>query len=144
MPHEQRSLRALSPSESVDLLSRAQVGRVVFTERALPAVVPATFAVHGESVVLRTAADTRLATAADGGVLAFEADDLDPVTRTGWSVLVTGVAELVTDPAERDRIHRAVTPWAPGDQDVCIRLPLTVVTGRRIASSSSAPATSAV
>ena len=114
---------------------------MVFTVGALPAIVPVTFAVHGEAVVMCTAADTRLAIAANGGVLAFEADDVDPVTCTGWSVVVTGVAELVTDPTERAGIHAVVAPWAPGQHDVFIRLPFTVVTGRRIVAEPSADAT---
>ena len=145
MPHEERSLLALSPSESVDLLSRAQVGRVVFTERALPAVVPVTFALHADGIVMRTSGYTSLAAAAArGGVLAFEIDHIDPASRTGWSVVVLGEPELVTNAEERARINLVLEPWVPGHHDVCIRLPLTVVTGRRIASSSSAPATSAV
>jgi nitroimidazol reductase NimA-like FMN-containing flavoprotein (pyridoxamine 5'-phosphate oxidase superfamily) len=129
---ESRSLEALSRRESMELLSGQVVGRVVFTHSALPAVVPVTFAVLDDAVVLRTAAGTRLAAAADLGVIAFEADEIDPVARTGWSVVVTGIAELVTDALERARIQCVVDPFAPGDNDVHVRLPCTVVTGRRV------------
>ena len=117
----------------------------MFTERALPAVVPVTFALHADGIVMRTFGYTSLAAAAArGGVLAFELDHIDPASRTGWSVVVLGEPELVTNAEERARINLVLEPWAPGHHDVCIRLPLTVVTGRRIASSGSAPATSAV
>ncbi len=132
MPTPQRSLESLSGQEAVGLLSAALVGRVVFSVGALPAVVPVTFAVLDHAVVLRTAADTRLAAAADGAVLAFEVDEVDPVTRTGWSVVVTGVAEVVTDAFRRALIHSVVEPFAPGDHQVYIRIPLSVVTGRRV------------
>ena len=145
MPNEDRSLLALSHSESVDLLSGAQVGRVVFSERALPAVVPVTFALHADGIVMHTSRDTSLAVAAErGDVLAFEVDDIDPASRTGWSVVVLGKPELVTNAKDRARINLVLESWVSGHHDVCIRLPLTVVTGRRIASSSSAPATSTV
>jgi hypothetical protein len=79
-------------------------------------------------------------------VLAFEADRLDPVTRTGWSVVVTGMAEYVVDPAEEARVRTVLDPWAPGGNNLVMRLPLTVMTGRRIesdglsvASPASAP-----
>ncbi len=127
-----RSLQALSRRESIELLSGQLVGRVVFTQSALPAVVPVTFAVLHDAVVLRTAEGTRLAAAADRGVLAFEADEIDPVARTGWSVVVTGIAEVVSDRDRRAHIRAVVEPFAPGDNDVCIRLPLTMVTGRRV------------
>ena len=136
---EFRSLEALSRRESIELLSGEVVGRVVFTHSALPAVVPVTFAIFDDAVVLRTAEGTRLAAAADRGVLAFEADEIDPVARTGWSVVVTGIAELVTDPIGRARIHSVVEPFAPGDNDVHVRLPLTVVTGRRVTCTARSP-----
>ena len=117
------------------MLSRAVVGRVVFTLSALPAVVPVTFGVLGDALVLRTSEGTRLAAAADGGVLAFEADEIDSVARTGWSVVVTGIAELVTDPMRRALIQSTVEPFVSGENDVCVSLPLTVVTGRRVVAS---------
>lgn len=131
-----RDIVVLSDAECRDLLRRAQVGRVVFTVEALPAVVPVTFAVTEDAVVLRTSATTRLARAADGGVIAFEVDDVDPVTCTGWSVVVTGLAEVVTDAAGRARIESLVTPWAPGGRDVAVRLPMTKMTGRRIVAAA--------
>lgn len=131
---EERSLEAMSHRESIAMLAGASVGRVVFTVAALPAIVPVTFAVYGDAIVMRTSAGTRLALAADHGVLAFEADDVDAVTRTGWSVVVTGIAELVTDPVQRGVIHGLVEPFAPGHNDVCVWLPMAVVTGRRVAA----------
>jgi nitroimidazol reductase NimA-like FMN-containing flavoprotein (pyridoxamine 5'-phosphate oxidase superfamily) len=138
---EIRSLEALSRQESIQLLSGEVVGRVVFTHSALPAVVPVTFAILDEAVVLRTAEGTRLAAAADRGVLALEADEIDPVARTGWSVVVTGIAELVTDPIRRAVIHAIVEPFAPGENDVYVSLPFTVVTGRRVVSTACEPVT---
>ena len=141
MSLEPKALEGMSRREAVDRLSTAVVGRMVFTSGALPAVVPVTFAVHDGAVVLRTAPSTRLAAAADGGVIAFEADEVDPVTRTGWSVVVTGVAQVVDDPQQQAIIRSVVEPFAPGHHEVYVRLPLTVVTGRRIlaAGVSKAP-----
>jgi len=136
---ESRSLESLTREESIELLSSAVVGRVVFTLSALPAVVPVTFGVLDDALVLRTSEGTRLAAAADGGVLAFEADEIDPVARTGWSVVVTGIAELVTDPMRRARIHAIVEPFVSGENDVDVSLPLTVVTGRRLVSTAHEP-----
>lgn len=135
MMYAERSLTALSRRECVALLANEQIGRVVFTERALPAVVPVTFAIHDDAVVMCTSADTRLAAAATRGVLAFQVDDIDPSTRSGWSVVVVGVADLVDDPVEQARIRLVLQPWAPGRNEVFIRLPLKVVTGRRIGAS---------
>jgi nitroimidazol reductase NimA-like FMN-containing flavoprotein (pyridoxamine 5'-phosphate oxidase superfamily) len=137
--HGDRSLEALSHDECLELLGRAQVGRVVFTMGALPAVVPVTFALQDAAILTRTAADTRLAKAAKGAVLAFQVDELDAASRSGWSVVVTGVAELVTDADERRRLDGLLEPWAPGERDVFIRVPLTMVSGRRIVVSERSP-----
>jgi nitroimidazol reductase NimA-like FMN-containing flavoprotein (pyridoxamine 5'-phosphate oxidase superfamily) len=128
----ERSLVALSRRECVALLAGKQMGRAVFTERAMPAIVPVAFAIDGDAIVLCTASDTRLASAATSGVLAFQVDDIDPHTRSGWSVVVVGVAELVEARQEQASIRCLLEPWVPGTSDVFIRLPLRVVTGRRI------------
>jgi nitroimidazol reductase NimA-like FMN-containing flavoprotein (pyridoxamine 5'-phosphate oxidase superfamily) len=104
----------------------------VFTVAGVPAVVPVSFAVRDGAVVLRTAAGTRLAAVAVGGLLTFEADDFDAAAGSGWSVVVTGTAELVTSPREQAVIRAAVQPLAPGHHDVYLRLPITELTGRRV------------
>jgi nitroimidazol reductase NimA-like FMN-containing flavoprotein (pyridoxamine 5'-phosphate oxidase superfamily) len=132
MWQDERSLVVLSRPECLALLRADRVGRVVFSERALPAVLPVTYAVLGEDIVLATTSGSRLAQAALGGVLAFEVDHLDPDTRTGWSVVVTGLAVQVIEPVEQSRVRSVLDSWAPGRLDLLLRLPSTVVTGRRI------------
>ena len=127
-----RRMQPLTSGESLALLASTPVGRVVFTERALPAVLPVTFVVDGDTIVVRTARGSRLARAAVGGVLAFEADELHPASRTGWSVVVTGQAYIEDDAAETERLSALLEAWVPGIKDVFIRIPLTLVSGRRI------------
>jgi len=129
---ESRSLEVLPTRECLALLAGAHVARVIFTEHALPAVIPVTIAVLDEAVYFRTTPDSRLASLADGGVLTVQADAVDIASRTGWSVVATGLAEIVTDPLRRAMVEALVTPWAPGDHIVAVRLPLTSLTGRRV------------
>jgi nitroimidazol reductase NimA-like FMN-containing flavoprotein (pyridoxamine 5'-phosphate oxidase superfamily) len=139
MGQDERALVALSRRECLGLLRAETVGRVVFTERALPAVVPVTYTMVGEALVFATASGTRLAAAARGGVLAMEVDRLDPTSRTGWSVVVTGLPDWITDVREHARLSAALDTWAPGHHDLLLRLPTTVLTGRRILVESPAP-----
>lgn len=125
-------IEALPPAECIDLLSGAEVGRIVFSDRALPAVLPVTFIIDDDCIVVRTAQGSRLARAVDGAVVAFEVDQIQPWTRGGWSVVVTGQAWIEPDPSERNRLADLLTPWVPGFKDVIIRIPLSVVTGRRV------------
>jgi nitroimidazol reductase NimA-like FMN-containing flavoprotein (pyridoxamine 5'-phosphate oxidase superfamily) len=126
------SLEALPESEALALLNSSDVVRVIFTDKALPSVRPVTAGLWGTTLYFRTTADGRLAAAADGSVLTVEADEVDSHTRTGWSVIATGIASLVHDPQELAVIRTLVEPWAPGRHSVAVRVPLRVITGRRI------------
>jgi nitroimidazol reductase NimA-like FMN-containing flavoprotein (pyridoxamine 5'-phosphate oxidase superfamily) len=126
------SLEPLDRDEAIALLGARGVCRVVFTVDALPAVLPVNYAVDAADIVLSTSIGSRLAAAADGGVLAVQIDDLDSESRTGWSVVVTGVAEVLPDGEEWRRLRGLLDRWLPERDLVGIRLPMTVVTGRQI------------
>lgn len=127
----------MSREQCVALLERGVVGRVVFTVGALPAVLPVTYAVVDDAVVFRTAEGSRLARAGSGGVLAMQVDEIDAARRSGCSVVATGVAQRIEDQEEFQAVARLVQPWVPGPADAAIRLPLTVLTGRRIVGGGS-------
>ncbi|MEV5432381.1 pyridoxamine 5'-phosphate oxidase family protein [Streptomyces sp. NPDC052701] len=133
--------RALDRPECLRLLARVPVGRVVYTRQALPAVLPVDFFVDTDaSVLLRTSPDSDLARAVDGVVVAFEADELDAATRSGWSVVVTGRAAVVTDPAEHDRLSRAgPASWPPPRHAVFVRIASEMVTGRALGATRGTP-----
>ncbi|WP_271223118.1 pyridoxamine 5'-phosphate oxidase family protein [Streptosporangium carneum] len=124
---------ALSRCECRELLSTAGIGRIVFTDRALPAVQPVAFCLDGEDIVIRTMSGSKLATAASGGVVAFEADEFDAGTRTGWSVTVVGHARAVYAPEEIARMERLpLIPWTRGGRDYFITIRTEQITGLRV------------
>ncbi|MEU8326158.1 pyridoxamine 5'-phosphate oxidase family protein [Nonomuraea sp. NPDC048881] len=115
-------------------MSSTPIGRIVFTDRALPAVQPVNFCLDGERVVIRTSIGSKLAAATRQAVVAFEADEFDPAMRTGWSVTAVGHARAVTDPAETARLAALpLSPWAPGSRDHYIVVDAEQLSGRRIA-----------
>jgi nitroimidazol reductase NimA-like FMN-containing flavoprotein (pyridoxamine 5'-phosphate oxidase superfamily) len=127
------SVVALERAECMDLLSRAGIGRVVLSLDCIPVALPVNVAVLDEDVVFATDAGSKLDAAAQGNVVSVQVDDIDRVYHTGWSVLVTGVAELLTEPRDVDRARRLpLQPWAPGPHLYFVRVPSTVVSGRRI------------
>ncbi|HLH84814.1 MAG TPA: pyridoxamine 5'-phosphate oxidase family protein, partial [Trebonia sp.] len=63
----------------------------------------------------------------------YEADDLDPVRHTGWSVIVTGMARLVRDPEAIKRYEQALEPWIAGQMDHVISIEPRFVSGIRLA-----------
>ncbi|MFJ9729218.1 pyridoxamine 5'-phosphate oxidase family protein [Streptomyces sp. NPDC101209] len=123
----------LGREESLALLASVPVGRVGFTVKALPVIRPVNHLVDGETVVIRTRAGSALARSTPvEEILVYEADQLDPLTRTGWSVMITGRAVPVTDPAEAARFRDLLIPWAGEDFDEVVRIRADLVTGYRL------------
>jgi Pyridoxamine 5'-phosphate oxidase len=67
----------------------------------------------------------------------IEADAYDPQTRSGWSVLVHGRAEVVYEDAEVQRLSElGLHPWARAvDRPFWVRIRPTVVSGRQVPAS---------
>lgn len=105
---DRNGLTVLSREESLALLGSRSVGRIAVTMRALPTILPVTDVLDAttESIVFRTGYGTKLDAAGRNAVVAFEIDDLDEATRTGWSVVAIGTASEVTDPTS--------SPASPG------------------------------
>jgi nitroimidazol reductase NimA-like FMN-containing flavoprotein (pyridoxamine 5'-phosphate oxidase superfamily) len=131
--HGQRVLEELSPAECLRLLATEEVGRVVYTDGALPAVRPVNYALDGHNIVFRVEKGSRLAEAIRDSVVAFEVDSLDRSGRIGWSVVATGVANLVNIGSELTRaISLGVAPWAPGNRAQFVRVTPGLLSGRRV------------
>jgi hypothetical protein len=63
----------------------------------------------------------------------FEVDELDSAGRTGWSVVVSGVASEVTDEGELAALARSpLHPWTPGATSRYVRIVPERLEGRRI------------
>ena len=113
----------LSRDECFGLLASAHVGRVGLSMGALPVVLPVNFALDRDSVVFRTGEGAKYEAAVSNTVVAFEVDHVDPLYHAGWSVLVTGVANLVTEPTEVARLAALpIRPWADGKRGHYVRI----------------------
>ncbi|WP_433429102.1 pyridoxamine 5'-phosphate oxidase family protein [Nonomuraea sp. CA-141351] len=133
MQLDSSGLQVLSLEECLGLLSTTAIGRIVFTDHALPAVQPVNFHLDGRSIVIRTSIGSKLAAATRRAVVAFEADEFDAELRTGWSVTAVGHSRAVTDPAELDRVAALpLTAWAPFGRDHYIVVEAEQVSGRRL------------
>ena len=132
-------LEQLSEEESLRLAAGVVVGRIGFTGRYGPVVLPVNFKLIDGAVVFRTDGDSALDQDLRTGItdaeyrVAFEIDEIDEGERTGWSVMVQGAAHYLEDHGERAAAAAAgVDPWAGGDKDVYISIRPAVITGRRI------------
>jgi len=130
---DQRLLEVLDDAECRRLLGGGVIGRLAFTENALPAIQPVHYVLHGGRVLIPTGLGTKVAAASRGAVVAFEVDDFDVVARTGWNVTVVGASHVISDPAgvaELDAL--GARAWAPTDQPCYVAVEMAVVRGRRI------------
>lgn len=132
MDLDRNGLEILDRDQCMALLARATLGRIGVTIGALPVVLPVNFCLGDEHVLVRTSPGTKLDAALRGTVVAFEADDVDPLYHAGWSVLVQGVAHA-DDTVDRVASDGSTVPrWVPGRDERLVSISTDVVSGRRI------------
>ena len=129
----------LNEAECRRLIAAGGVGRIGYTGRFGPAILPVNYALHEGTIVFRTGQHGPLGEDLRTGIehaeskVAFEIDEISPATREGWSILVQGAAHPVDSEAERASVLRSgVEPWAGGDKELFVRVIPTRITGRRI------------
>lgn len=124
----------LDRDDCLGLLQDEPVGRVALTSRALPVVLPVNFAMLDGDIVWRSAQGTKLNDASSGFVVAFEVDHYEPDHKRGWSVMIQGLAHVITEPDELEHARKLpLESWAleaEADRFVCL-VP-NIVTGMRI------------
>lgn len=131
-------LDEIGREECFALIAPGGVGRFVFMEARGPVAVPVNFRLLRRDVVFRTASRTSIANRAGQRRVSFEVDHIDEAQSEGWSVLISGTAHRVDDPAELAQVQALdVQPWAGGTRDTYYRLSPEQVSGRRIHGSTA-------
>jgi uncharacterized protein len=113
------------------LLDQGVIGWVVYTEAAWPAVQPVSYLLDGQEVIFRAGGGSKLAAATRCAVVAFQVDQIDSRTDTGWSVL--GVVWLMKSPTRVDWpefADRLPILWASDRTAHIMAIPLQQLTGR--------------
>jgi Pyridoxamine 5'-phosphate oxidase len=80
----------LSERECWRLLAMVSVGRLALSVRALPVIVPVQYYLDGRRLAVCLGHLDLPEQSLDETVIAFAADSIDPVARSGWSVQVQG------------------------------------------------------
>jgi nitroimidazol reductase NimA-like FMN-containing flavoprotein (pyridoxamine 5'-phosphate oxidase superfamily) len=122
-----KTLTELAVGECHALLGGHHLGRLAFLDRAgvMPMIIPVNYLFHDERVVFRTDPGSKLTAALHGAPVEQQ--------QLGWSVVVRGFVEEVTDPGERDRLSGTpLVAWAAGAKAHYVRINPRMVTGRRI------------
>lgn len=124
----------LSTDKCRRLLRSHSVGRIALDDLRGIALFPVNYCSDGWHIAVRCDRGSRLTQAAQSEV-AFEIDDISHESRTGWSVVVTGVAFEITDARdEYSELLRQlpVDTWAPGRKGCWMRIEPRVITGRMV------------
>jgi hypothetical protein len=125
----------LGVDECWDLLRAESVGRIAWSGANGPTVLPVNFIVVDKAVVFRTSPYSSAARECDSQPVAFEIDELDPFTRSGWSVLARGTARLVYDDHLVPDDGQQLDTWAAGARPLHVVLEPRELTGRRLLPS---------
>lgn len=130
--YDSAGLQVLSREECLKLLGTAAVGRLVYTDKALPVVHPVVFVLDGDRVVLRVP-DGSATLAARDTIVAFQIDDVAPDLSRGWSVMAVGHVTEVEEEARLVRLRRLpLASRGHGDRDRYLVVDLELLSGRRI------------
>jgi uncharacterized protein len=126
-------LEILPFDECLRLLASVPVGRVGFIADGELVILPVNHVVDGHDVAFRTARGSKLSAAEGQNLATFEADHYNEQTRSGWSVVMTGRAEVVDAEADVQRLaRRGLHPWVTAVQrPFWIRIRPTSVSGRQ-------------
>jgi nitroimidazol reductase NimA-like FMN-containing flavoprotein (pyridoxamine 5'-phosphate oxidase superfamily) len=133
MEIDRNGLEVLGRDECMKLVRAATLGRVGLTSGALPTVLPVNYWADGDEIYVRTSRGTKLDAAMRDAVVAFEVDDFDTLSHAGWSVVITGVARVVSDTERLHALERAPIPrWAPEWDGHVLAISTELVSGRRM------------
>ncbi len=126
------TLEVLTEEQTVTHLGGSGVGRVVFVAPRGPVALPVNYRYVAGKIVLSTNASVSTALVAQATV-GFEVDRIDEALSEGWSVVISGSAHRVEDPAEVMELSILdLEPWAGGNRDVLVANAPQETTGRRI------------
>ena len=131
MEIDRDGFEVLDRAECLRLLEGAAVGRIAGTSGALPVVLPVGYALDGDFIVVETGRGTTLDFATSGSVVAFEVDNLHERGHSGWTVMVTGIAEEVVAEDEVRRFRSLVSGDREFAQQRFVRISSELVSGRR-------------
>lgn len=131
-------IEELSTSTCWSLLRDVPIGRIALPGDRDIEVFPVNFLVDGGTIVLRTAAGTKLSLIGARSRATFEVDDIDVVAQMVWSVVLKGAVDVVHG---HDAIIKTfdmeVPTWQSGPKPTYVRLVPDSVTGRRFPISLS-------
>lgn len=122
----------IDDDECIRLMESTPIGRIAFMVDDEILALPVNFRWHEDGIVFRTLDGLKLAAAANNQNVCFEVDQWDAGSRSGWSVVVQGVAREVDNWAEEAQLDQlGLIPWAKAEwRPIWVRVEPTSMSGR--------------
>ncbi len=136
MPQSHQRFAPLPATECLSLLRGQSIGRVGWTSAEGPQILPVSYVLADGVIIFRTSPYGVLAELREATPVAFEVDEFDVATRTGWSVLVQGTARAAGNPDELEGRWLAdePLPWATGVRNLYLLITPEHVSGRALSA----------
>ncbi|MFC8733085.1 pyridoxamine 5'-phosphate oxidase family protein [Luteimicrobium sp. NPDC057192] len=125
----------LSEAESLELLASVPSGRLLYTARAMPSVVPARHALLGRVLVVVVDGDSQdaeVVRAVPGAVVAYEVEGAESDGQVSWYAVAVGLARFV-HAATRPPLAAPALDAAPSCVRLEVRIDVLCARGRRTA-----------
>jgi hypothetical protein len=121
-------LAEVSGAEALWLVEGSSLGRLVYGLRGQTLVRPARHAWEYGRLIVR--APVQAAVVPE--TVTYEVDEIRVVAGTGWTVTLSGAAEVIADPDERAHYRRTLPGWTHGPHDTVLCLRPRTVSGFRL------------
>ncbi|MFC5219982.1 pyridoxamine 5'-phosphate oxidase family protein [Streptomyces coerulescens] len=123
------SMAEVSGAEALWLLEGSSLGRLAYPQRGQIVVRPARHVWEYGRLIVRVPVQAAVVPEA----VTYQVDDIRVVAGTGWTVTLSGPAEVIGDPDEAAHYRRTLSGWTHGPHDTVLRLHPKTVSGFRLA-----------
>jgi nitroimidazol reductase NimA-like FMN-containing flavoprotein (pyridoxamine 5'-phosphate oxidase superfamily) len=138
-------LQELTREECLALLRGSiYLGRIGYVVDGVPVIVPVNFVLDGDTVVFCTTKGSKLSWLSNHTRIAFQADQAHALDQSGWSALIRGTAQEVTDAAAVRRLRRgSLRSWTVSSTEHWVRITVDHISGRRLGHRLHPPSANA-
>ena len=114
------------------MLKRSLIGRLAVVVAGRPDIYPVNYLVHEDQVIFKTAEGSKLASVMTHHEVAFEIDGYDEATNEAWSVVVVGMARVLSREADLDLADTLpLFPWNLDPKHHYVAIDADSLSGRR-------------
>ncbi|MEZ5184871.1 MAG: pyridoxamine 5'-phosphate oxidase family protein [Candidatus Nanopelagicales bacterium] len=122
----------LTDQQCWELLEGNQLGRLAVVVAGQPDIFPVNYLLHEGQVIFKTGEGSKLASVSAHHEVAFEIDGYDESTNEAWSVVLVGMAKMLSHDAEVEKADTLpLYPWNLDPKHHYVAIDIERISGRR-------------